>query len=165
MTSRSRRLRSEAVARGTPADQPANLSIGITGHRRHRLKVSDSILMQRILDVIELLQRAGKLRSSGHIEMVSALAEGADEIAARAALKAGCRLTALLPFKPEDYETTFSNKTYTPLFRHLMRKADNLIVLPGSLRDANAGYEAAGAETLNRSDIVLTIWDGAPAQG
>ena len=81
MTSSSKRLRSKAVARGAPADQPANLRIGITGHRRHRLKVSDSTLMQRILDVIELLQRAGKLRSCGHIEMVSALAEGADEIA------------------------------------------------------------------------------------
>jgi hypothetical protein len=97
--------------------------------------------------------------------MISALAEGADVIAARAALKAGCRLTALLPFKPEDYETTFSDKAHRPVFRDLMGRAENRIVLPGSLRNPNAGYVAVGAETVNRSDILLTIWDGAPAQG
>jgi len=165
MTSRSKRLPPRKDARGTELEEPPSLRIGITGHRRHRLKVPDGILMKRILVVIELLQRAAKLRSAGNIEMVSALAEGADEIAARAALEAGCRLTVLLPFKAEDYETTFSDKAYRPIFRNLLRKADNRIVLPGSLRDATAGYVAVGVETLNRSDIVLTIWDGAPAQG
>lgn len=141
------------------------LRIGVTGHRRHRLKLPDGTLIRRILDVIELLQRAGKLRSVCQIEMVSALAEGADEIAARAALKAGCRLTALLPFNPEDYETTFSDKAYRRTFRDLMSKADHRVILQGSIRDANAGYVAVGAATLDRSEIVLTIWDGAAAQG
>jgi hypothetical protein len=97
--------------------------------------------------------------------IVSALAEGADELAARAALRAGCRLSALIPFRPKDYETTFSSRGYRPIFRDLLRKADERVILPGSLRDANAGYLAAGLETLNRSNVVLTIWDGAPAQG
>jgi hypothetical protein len=46
-----------------------------------------------------------------------------------------------------------------------LRKADKRVVLPGSLDDANAGYLAVGEDTLNRSDVVLTIWDGEPAQG
>jgi hypothetical protein len=129
------------------------------------LKVSDRTLIQRTIDVIALLRQAAKVRAPGHIEIVSALAEGADEIAARAALMAGCRLTAVVPFKPRDYETTFSDKAYKAVFRDLLRKADVRIVLPGSLRDANAAYVAVGVEMLNRSDVVLTIWDGAPAQG
>jgi hypothetical protein len=148
-----------------PGDAPSNLRIGFTGHRRHRLKASDRILTLRLLEAIELIRRSAKLRSAGQIEMVSALAEGADELAARAALKAGCRLTALLPFEPADYETTFADKAYKPVFRALMRKAERRIVLPGTLDDANAGYAAVGAETLDQSDIVLTVWDGAPAQG
>jgi hypothetical protein len=141
------------------------LRIGVTGHRRHRLKVTDHVLTKKIIDVITLLSRAAKVRSNRQIEMISALAEGADEIAARAALKAGCGLTAVVPFKPEDYETTFSENAHRAVFRALMRKADNRVVLPGSLRDANAAYVAVGLETLKRSDVVLTIWDGAPAQG
>jgi hypothetical protein len=158
-------FQSEVSARDAVSELPASLHIGITGHRRHRLRVPDSALIQRILDVIELLRRAGKFRSAEYIRIVSALAEGADEIAARAALKAGCRLTALVPFKPKDYETTFSSRGHKAIFRDLMRRADERVILPCSLRDANAGYVAAGLETLNRSDAVLTIWDGAPAQG
>jgi hypothetical protein len=165
MTSRSIPFQSNAATRHAGRELPAGLRVGITGHRRHRLRVQDDALLQRILDVIELLRRAGRLRSAGYIKIVSALAEGADEIAARAALMAGCRLTALVPFRPKDYETTFSNFEHKAVFRDLLRKADERVVLSGSLRDANAGYVAAGLETLNRSDVVLTLWDGAPAQG
>ena len=165
MTSRSMPFQSKAATRHTAPELPAGLWVGITGHRRHRLRVPDDALVQRILDVIELLRRAGKLRSAGSIRIVSALAEGADEIAARAALMAGCRLTALVPFRPKDYETTFSNFAHKAVFRDLLRKADERVILSGSLRDANAGYVAVGLETLNRSDVVVTIWDGAPAQG
>ena len=165
MTSRSMPLQCSARAPDAEPKLSGGLRIGITGHRRHRLRVPDDALMQRILDVLELLRRAGKLRSAGHIWIVSALAEGADEIAARAALKAGCRLTALIPFRPKDYETTFSSRGHRAEFRDLLRKADERVILPGSLRDADAGYLAAGLETLNRSNVVLTIWDGAPAQG
>lgn len=101
----------------------------------------------------------------GSIEVVSALAEGADEIVARAAIEAGCKLTALLPFKPADYETTFSDMAYKRIFRDLLRRADRRVVLPGSVRRANGGYRAVGLETVERSDLLLTIWDGAPAQG
>jgi len=158
-------LQARAAARDARPKRQAILRIGITGHRRHRLKVPDRILIQRILDVIRLLRRAGKFKSAGDIEIVSALAEGADEIVARAALKLGCRMTAVVPFKPADYTTTFSDKGHKAVFRDLMHGADDRIVLPGSLRDANEAYVAVGLETLNRSDVVLTIWDGAPAQG
>ena len=165
MTSRSIPFQSKAAGRNAGPELAVGLRVGITGHRRHRLSVPDDALMQRILDVIELLRRAGRLRSAERVRIVSALAEGADEIAARAALMAGCRLTALVPFRPKDYETTFSSTGHKAVFRDLLRKADERVILPGSLRNANAGYVAAGLETLNRSDVVLTIWDGAPAQG
>jgi hypothetical protein len=129
------------------------------------LKVPDAILMQRIFDVVGALCSAGGFNAAGTIEIVSALAEGADEIAARVALKAGCRLTAVVPFASEDYESTFSDKRHIATFRQLLKKADARIFLPGSLRRANAGFEAVGMDMLARCDVVLTVWDGEPAQG
>lgn len=141
------------------------LRIGITGHRRHRLRVPDDALLQRIGEVIATVRATAGARAAGPVEIVSALAEGADEMAARVALRTGCRLTALVPFAPADYESTFSDKGHVASFRALLKRAHKKIVLPGSLRRANAGYEAVGLATLDRSDLVLTIWDGAPAQG
>ena len=132
------------------------LRIGVTGHRPHRLKVPNSVLQQRVGDIICMF-RAAKARRTREIEIVSALAEGADEIVANVGLKMGCRLTAVLPFKPKDYDTTFSDKAHKNTFRALFTKAHERIVLPGSLRRANQGYVAVGLETLGHSDVVLTI--------
>lgn len=165
MSSKLKQPRVKASASGASAKPRSILSIGVTGHRRHRLKVPDGILMQRVFDVIRSLQSVGNFENADSIQIISALAEGADEIVARVALNTGCRLTALLPFELKDYESTFSDSKHKSVFRHLMKEADAQIILPGSLRRANAGYVAVGVETLARSDVVLTVWDGAPAQG
>ena len=141
------------------------IRVGVTGHRPHRLKLSDGVLRKRIASVIATLRHAGKNAPANDVEIVSALAEGADVIVAQVGVELGCRLTAVLPFKPKDYESTFSDKQHKTVFRRLFARANERVVLPGSLRRATAGYVDVGLETLARSDIVLTIWDGAPAQG
>lgn len=120
--------------------------------------------MQRIHEVLALLKPNGR-SGAGTVEIVSALAEGADTLVARAALATGSRLRVLLPFAPDDYETTFSDKSHKGEFRKLMREADACVSLKGSLRRSEAGYEAVGLATLDHSDMVLTIWDGGAAQG
>ena len=159
MLHRTKTNASEAVA------SERIIRVGVTGHRPHRLKLSDDVLRRRIASVIAALRHGGRNAPANDVEIVSALAEGADVIVAQAGVELGCRLTAVLPFKPKDYESTFSAKQHKTVFRRLFAKANDRVVLPGSLRRATAGYVDVGLETLARSDIVLTIWDGAPAQG
>ena len=108
-----------------------SIRIGVTGHRPHRLKLSDSVLRNRIASVIGALRDAAKIARASDVEIVSALAEGADEFVAQAGLELGCRLTAVLPFKPRDYESTFSAKEHKAVFRRLLAQADDRVSCPG----------------------------------
>lgn len=144
------------------------INIGITGHRPHRLKVSERKLAARVRGVLKGLMAgagASKSRSAPVLNIISPLAEGCDRIIAREALTLKQRLTALLPFARRDYETTFNDTTTTAEFRSLLKQADERVELKGSLKRAEASYVAVGMVTLARSDLIVTIWDGKPAQG
>jgi hypothetical protein len=96
---------------------------------------------------------------------VTPLAEGADRIAASVALDRGWTIEALLPFMVPDYETTFSDQGTTVTFRRLLARATQRTELPGSLKRRNQAYLDVGLATLERADVLLAIWDGAPAAG
>lgn len=164
MTSESTRKPHDSGTFKSQAAAPL-LRIGITGHRRHRLMVSDAVLAKRMTGAIEWLCRATKRTRTDEVEIISALAEGADAIAAQVALEKGYRLSVLLPFKLKDYEKTFTDPHYVKVFRKLIAGADHRVALSGSLKDANEGYRAVGEGTLDQSNVVLGVWDGAPAQG
>lgn len=144
------------------------ITIGVTGHRPHRLIVSQGKLQRRVRSVLTGLIRAASDQpepGSAVLDVNSALAEGADQIVAGEALALGQRLTALLPFCRSDYEATFSDRTLLLPFRDLWRKADKKVELDGCRARPQAAYVAVGALTLARADIILTLWDGKPAQG
>ena len=114
---------------------------------------------------------------------MSALADGADTIAAKAALGLGYALDAPLPFAVADYEKDFSadavdEHTPAPLqeFRALVEKARSVLPLPGRRRTAvdtkeqgdlkeNRAYEAVGLTVLSQADILLAVWDGERSRG
>jgi hypothetical protein len=144
------------------------IKIGITGHRPHRLTVSEQRLARRVRGVLtSLIKAAGAARTSRSpvLEIISPIAEGTDRIVAREARALGQRLIALLPFTRRDYESTFGDATTTAEFRTLWKAADERVILGGSLNRAEAGYVAVGMVTLARSDMIITIWDGKPARG
>ena len=144
------------------------IRIGITGHRPHRLKVSDSKLSARVASVlIGLMKADGKKPGSSTpcLDIISPLAEGCDRIVARQALALQQRLTALLPFERGDYEATFGDASTTTEFRALWKASSERAVLKGLAKHAEASYVAVGMVTLARCDVVLTIWDGKPAAG
>jgi hypothetical protein len=139
------------------------ITIGVTGHRPHRLAVPVTALAARVRETLRgLLQHAPADR---FLDILSPLAEGSDRIVAAQALALGQRLSALSPFCLADYEATFSDPAATGEFRRLWQAADARAELNGSTRHAEASYMAVGMVTLARSDLVLTIWDGRPAQG
>ena len=112
---------------------------------------------------------------------MSALADGADTIAAKAALGLGYALDAPLPFAEAEYENDFSSDAvdeHTPLrdFRALVEKARSVLQLPGRRRTTvdtkeqgdlkeNRAYEAVGLTVLSQADILLAVWDGELSRG
>ena len=189
------------------------LTVGIIGHRPNRLpKDPDGIafLEKAVADVLAKLHAAlrfahdqyadgqhsqrGVYRSERPlISLASALADGADRIAARAAIAhRDYALDAPLPFLKEEYEKDFeprkkgdgspadatvveATRKSIEEFHDLIRPAivRSVLELPGTRRsvddpddaDANKAYEAVGLTVLGQADILLTIWDGGASRG
>jgi hypothetical protein len=147
-------------------------SIGITGHRADRISAPDKVraLLDRLLHSIEahLDQVAGgQLYTAGRhpLRMISAIAEGADRLAAYAALDMGLPLEIILPFRPPEYERDFTTEAALAEFRGLLERSSSLIVLDGDEEDRSRGYEAAGKIMLDNCDLLIAVWDGGPGRG
>lgn len=152
---------------GTKVGVPdaARIAMGVTGHRLDRLADYDlAALADRVADVMTRLERAAP---SDGFRLIGSLAEGADMIAADAAVARGWQLDTVLPFGRANYADDFDGAGAADLRARLDASA-NVLELPGS-RDEPGGeaaaYERAGRVVLTQSDILLAVWDGAPARG
>lgn len=118
------------------------------------------------------------------VTLVSALADGADTIAADAALALGYGLDAPLPFAREEYARDFETPERRAHYHRLLDRIDRLareqrghcLELPGRRQsdtgneaddriETNRAYEAAGLTVLSQADIVLAVWDRKPPRG
>jgi hypothetical protein len=145
------------------------LRIGITGHRGNKLDRGEPARLRRELDGIlaRLQQGLVRLPRSPRLQAVSSLAEGADRLFADAALAAGIELVAPVPFARDVYARDFAGESRAA-YHALLDRAAEVIELPGNYDSEaarRAAYEAVGAEMVERSDIVLAIWDGEQASG
>ncbi len=154
------------------------LRVGVTGHRQSRL-ASDQIAringqVDAVLDIVAagVARTAAKYQAEyaeapAKLYFVSALADGADTLAAKRALKKNWRLLAPLPFSKEAYAADFSAEDRRELDA-LLAHADAVTELDG-LRDNPAleekAYLQAGVMTIMQSDFVIAIWDGEEARG
>jgi len=89
------------------------------------------------------------------------LATGADTIAAEEALASGLRVNAVIPHS--GYEDVFSGadrETYAGL---LCMSSEVVRVAP--VDDREDAYLAAGLKVADMSELLLVVWDGAPAAG
>ena len=155
---------------------PFGFSVGVTGHR---VSAASRAAIEgagaRMAGVLAELARAGaavRARDAeffapgpGRVTLVSPLADGADQLAARLALDHGFVLEAILPFPAEVYETDFDDAGDASRFRDLLGRADALLELPGDRENALDAYVNAGRAMVAHSDVVIALWDGAPARG
>jgi hypothetical protein len=88
-------------ASGLPA---VPIVIGVVGHRGIRPDQREA-LKQTLKEIFDQFKRA---YPKTPLVVLSALAEGADQVAARAALDAGAFVRAPLPFPPEIYRQSTS---------------------------------------------------------
>jgi len=98
------------------------------------------------------------------IALVSPLADGADQIAAEAALAQGFSLEAVLPFGRADYGVDFDPTARTQ-FDDLLARATSIVELPGTRASEHDAYLMAGRATLSHSDLLIAVWDGQDSRG
>lgn len=98
------------------------------------------------------------------IRLISALASGADTVAAKAAMDSGIALSACLPFPKPIYSRDLSKEDWR-LAEELAIEADSALAITYYEAGDDAAYEAVGRLVLAQSDILIAIWDGEPARG
>ena len=151
------------------------LAVGVTGHRSNRLAqdrraaIADCIAFVIAAIAREAAGARTRYRKyfSGRapaLTLVSALAEGADTMAAKAALASRYELDVILPFARKEYEKDFAPDD-AKIYRRLCGKAHSIRELDGVRTDEAQAYEAAGLAMLDASHILLAIWDGEPSAG
>ncbi|GAA1546679.1 hypothetical protein GCM10009678_31630 [Actinomadura kijaniata] len=127
------------------------MRIAITGHRD---------LDERTAALVDAAIRT-RLSRSRDIVGVSCLAEGADQIFARAVLDAGGRLEVVIP--SAGYTATLGVRAKHG-FDELKGRASRIWALahtgPGP-----GPYLQAGLKMLDHADELIAVWDGLPAAG
>lgn len=142
------------------------LVIGVTSHRNiPACEVAP--VRRRVREFFDALQRDFP---GLPLVVLSALAEGGDQLVAEVALEAGATLMAPLPMPREIYVTDFVDPAVRARFEALCTQADT-VQLPqraGQSRHAieadgvprNRAYAQAGIYIASHCHILLAIWDG-----
>jgi len=169
-----------SAAAATRCMKPAFcLAVGITGHRQARMAGMANVpipalraSLRTLLATIHQSVATVAVEYAAHfaavpptLRLVSALADGADTLAAEEALAAGWRLDACLPFLPDEYAGDFADGCDRDSYHALLARASATFVLPGDRSDAEAAYEAAGKVLLDQVDVLLAVWDGDVGRG
>lgn len=177
------RSRAETAFRGSngmpltskPVDSPDPLlSVGITGHRSIATEPIISKAVEaaitkvfRALESGSTLSEGGQTSSSStrfRLKIISMLAEGADLVGMQAGLDCGAELVGVLPFDEQSYRDAFAGAPSRVAFDKVWSKLSSIVVLGGAVGD-DASYEQANSVILDRSDVVIAVWDGDPARG
>jgi hypothetical protein len=122
--------------------------VAITGHRD--LSAETGVTISRAFD--EYLSRYGP------VVAVSSLAEGADQLWARAALRHGGELDAIVP--SHEYR---GRRVDIAGYDGLVAAASRVTRLPWP-EDGPHAHMAASLVMVERSDLMLAVWDGKPAR-
>jgi hypothetical protein len=147
--------------------------VGVTGHRPNRLDKAilpelASQLSEILQTVAEVTRGCPRLREEAvppQLRLISSLAEGADSMAAEAALKLCYQLDVPLPFEERAYENTFLHHASVRTFQYLLNQAGRTFRLNSDPASAESGYRAAGEVTVSQSDMLIAIWDGNDPHG
>jgi hypothetical protein len=133
------------------------LVFGITGHRD---VVAEDIDYLRG-SVKQLLQGYRSKFPCSPIIFISPLAEGADQIAAEAALDIeGVRLAAVLPMPKEEYVKDFKVAEVRSAFDRLVSKASWTYVTGWDLRNRDKLYQNCGRNVASSAHVLIAAWNG-----
>ncbi|MGZ2412479.1 hypothetical protein ACUXST_001908 [Sphingomonas sp. F9_3S_D5_B_2] len=163
-----------AIAR--PPQLPFVFSVGVTGHRSDALPAgATERIAAELRTALRLIHEsacsvhaAARSRSSDEaprLQMVSPLADGADQLAAEAALDLGFRMHAVLPFSREDYRASLMGNGALARFDALLARSECVLELPGDPADDFDAYVMTGRATIAHCDLLIAVWDGLSPRG
>lgn len=146
------------------------LNVGVTGHRLDRLGMDRvDAVRATMIDAMARIEQAVAVSRSGNsvLRLVTALAEGADSIAADVAVARGWMLDTVLPFARDEYARDYASEPARAAFTAQLAASHAIFELPGARDAAGDGpaYERAGRILLSQSDILIAVWDGDVARG
>lgn len=133
------------------------VSIGVTGHRDIAPGDSVRAVTHELREAIRRHTGPSGLVFRG----VSCLAAGADQLFAEATLDLGGALVAVVPCR--GYEATLDASNLADYHR-LLDAATEVVELDFSAPE-EAAYAAASERLIDGCDVILAVWDGAPAAG
>jgi hypothetical protein len=126
--------------------------IAITGHRG---------LSRDTTTLIDGAIRAALADDSPDITGISCLADGADQIFARAVIDAGGKLIAVIP--AARYRNGLPPDVI-PEYDRLLSQASDVRNLPYTESDSES-HMAASELMIHEADQLYAVWDGQPARG
>ena len=149
--------------------------VGVVGHNDPAVAAKGA-LEDALRNIFELVYSRYE---SSPVEVLSSLAEGADQIVADVALEKGCLVRAPLPFPPDVYvqSTSFQSEEAREHFRSLLydpRVSWFVVPLPAGERDHQQGwagllngpqnrntcYANAGGYIVRHCLVLIALWDG-----
>ena len=139
------------------------LRLGVTGHRTldHLAEVRRGVNVAIDQACEAYVNRDG----SNALVVVSALAEGADRLVVKECLRrAGTTLEAVLPLSVEEYTQDFLTSRSRRDFARLLGAAISVEIVE-SMPTREQAYERAGHVMVDRSNVVVAVWDGLAARG
>src|SRR5688572_13910338 len=117
------------------------LVLSVTGHRD--LRPEDRQTIETALNSV--FENLKQRYPNTPLLVISQLAEGADRLAARAALAHGAALTALLPMSRAEYERDFQSAESLGEFAELLGRAQAVVEMPeppGDILESEPNREA-----------------------
>jgi len=149
-------------------DARVRLSIGLTAHR-DLVPAEEPALRAAVRTFFQDLRvQFPELP----LRLISALAEGGDQLVAEEALALGIELLVPLPMAQAEYERDFSDANVLARFRSMLGQADVRVLplAPGITADAiaergearNRQYAQLGMFVSSHCQLLLALWDGNP---
>jgi len=149
-------------------DARVRLSIGVTAHRDLVPAEEPALRAAVRAFLLDLRARFPALP----LRVISALAEGGDQLVAEEALALGVELVVPLPMAQAEYERDFADPAVLARFRALLARAEvrtmplapgltpESIVAPGDARSRQ--YAQMGMFVSSHCQLLLALWDGHP---
>jgi hypothetical protein len=141
---------------------PVPLVIGVTGHCDLIPSQHDG-LKRRVAAVIAEVRSECRYTP---VLLLTALAEGADRLAAHVALSQQVRVVAALPMAREEYEKDFATSESREEFDGLLKRS-SAVQVPQTDDDRSdpdewrrRRYADAGAYIVANCDLLIALWDG-----
>lgn len=150
-------------------DARVRLSIGLTAHR----DLVDAEVPALRVAVRAFFQSLQAQFPDLPLRLISALAEGGDQLVAEEALALGIELVVPLPMPQAEYERDFTDPDILDRFRSLLQHGHVRVLplAPGNSAHAiaergparNLQYAQLGMFVSSHCQLLLALWDGNPS--